>query len=147
MLLLPYKFKNIFKRRIFSKPRQLKSLGPVSTAISHVLPYVPVSSPDCDISLYCRFYFFSKFFSRFFLLSYRVTCFPCFKLFTKKPICNICLIPPSEATLANTTRLPVSDAIKFNMADRVHRLSLAASAMQIMRHVRGQVCVVSVVSH
>ena len=34
--------------------------------------------------------------------------------------------PPSETTLANT-RLPVSDAIKFNMADRVHRLSLAAS--------------------
>ena len=34
---------------------------------------------------------------------------------------------PSEATLANTTRLPVSDAVKFNMADRVHRLSLAAS--------------------
>ena len=37
--------------------------------------------------------------------------------------------PPSEATLANTTRLPVSDAIKFNMADRVHRLSLAASCL------------------
>ena len=35
--------------------------------------------------------------------------------------------PPSEATLANTTRLPVSDAVKFNMADRVHRLSLATS--------------------
>ena len=35
--------------------------------------------------------------------------------------------PPSEATLANTTRLPVSDAIKFSMADRVHRLSSAAS--------------------
>ena len=35
--------------------------------------------------------------------------------------------PPSEATLANTTSLPVSDAVKFNMADRVHRLSLAAS--------------------
>ena len=35
--------------------------------------------------------------------------------------------PPSEAPLANTTRLPVSDTIKFNMADRVHRLSLAAS--------------------
>ena len=28
--------------------------------------------------------------------------------------------PPSEATLANTTRLPVSDAVKFNMADRLH---------------------------
>ena len=34
---------------------------------------------------------------------------------------------PSEAILANTTRLPVPDAVKFNMADRVHRLSLAAS--------------------
>ena len=37
--------------------------------------------------------------------------------------------PPSEATLENTTRLPDSDAVKFNMADRVHRLSLAASAV------------------
>ena len=37
--------------------------------------------------------------------------------------------PPSEATQANTTRLPVSDAVKFNMADRVHRLSLAASVL------------------
>ena len=42
--------------------------------------------------------------------------------------------PPSEATLANTTRLPVSDAIKFNMADRVHRLSLAASEVRTRRH-------------
>ena len=42
--------------------------------------------------------------------------------------------PPSEATLANTTRLPVSDAIKFNMADRVHRLSLAASFALLCRH-------------
>ena len=39
--------------------------------------------------------------------------------------------PPSEATLANTTRLPVSDAIKFNMANRVHRLSLAASRSEV----------------
>ena len=31
------------------------------------------------------------------------------------------MYPPSEATLANTTRLPVSDAIKFSMAERVHR--------------------------
>ena len=42
--------------------------------------------------------------------------------------------PPSEATLANTTRLPVSDAVKFNMADRVHRLSLAASKLVTVRH-------------
>ena len=42
---------------------------------------------------------------------------------------------PSEATLANTTRLPVSDAVKFNMADRVHRLSLAASKVLEVRHI------------
>ena len=43
--------------------------------------------------------------------------------------------PPSEATLANTTRLPVSDAFKVNMAVRVHRLSLAASLEIKNRHV------------
>ena len=44
--------------------------------------------------------------------------------------------PPSssEATLANTTRLPVSDAVKFNMADRVHRPSLAASFALLFCH-------------
>ena len=27
-------------------------------ALSHVLSYVPGSSPDCDVCLYCRFYLF-----------------------------------------------------------------------------------------
>ena len=36
--------------------------------------------------------------------------------------------------MRSSTGTPVSDAVKFNMADRVHRLSLTASCVDIWRH-------------
>ena len=46
---------------------------------------------------------------------------------------------PAEVFLRSSTGTPVSDAVKFNMADWVHRLSLTASLVRFGSHVECRV--------